>query len=105
MGQDQDAKSSDIWGPADGLHLDTGSWDLKYGNPDAGDGSGFFIGGAGEEGARWSTTGGGFTGSVHDKGLDSQLTLGDFGAHATADFGKKEGDIAFSDAGTSLFDL
>jgi hypothetical protein len=86
----------DIWGPEDGLHVDTNAWNLQYGDP-SGQAGGYFIGGAGEKGARWSTSDGDFTGSIHEGGLDSHI--GD--VHATADFKKKEGDVAVGDA----FDL
>src|SRR5215468_804365 len=78
----------DIWGPEDGLHLDTHSWDLKYGDTSGQNGN-YFIGGAGEEGVRWSADDGGFTGSIHEGGLDSHL--GDL--HATANFKKKTADL------------
>jgi hypothetical protein len=58
---------------SEGLRFDRRALNLLYGEPGAP--GGYFIGGVGAEGARWSTDGGGFTGSLGQRGLDSRFNL------------------------------
>lgn len=84
-----------------GLRLDTDKWNLLYGDPSQR--AGYFVGGVGQEGAKWATADGGFTGTVNGQGLDSHAGLGgDMSLHAGADFGKQTGAMSLMNGSTNL---
>ena len=87
-----------------GLRLDTDMWNLIYGDPTQS--AGYFIGGAGETGARWATSNGGFTGRAHEKGLESNIGLGgNLGLDLDADFKAKAAELALMSGETNLGEL
>ncbi len=90
--------------PDQGLRLDTDAWNLIYGDP-AGPGN-YFIGGGGENGARWSASDGGFTGKVGPGGLSSHIGLGGNNRlQLDAEFKKKQAELGFHSGSQNLFNL
>jgi hypothetical protein len=91
------------WDPS--FHLDTKTWNVVDGDPNKPN-DGYFLGGVGQQGAKWSTAGGGFTGNIDQKGIDSTALLGGDKLHLGSDFSKSTGDLTLSGpGGNQLFDV
>jgi hypothetical protein len=91
--------------PDPGLKLDLKKKELRAGNPDD-PSSGYFLASAEEQGARWRTGDGGFTGKANKDGLDTQIRLDEDDAlHGTIDAKKKEGALAWERDGKNQGEL
>lgn len=86
----------------DHLRLDLERRELVAGDPGDPDG-GYFVASQDQKGARWRTSGGGFDGTVNDKGLDSHIRTGDHDAiHVGVDAKKKEGVVGYQHDGKTM---
>jgi hypothetical protein len=89
----------------DKLRLSVPRKELVAGDPNNPN-AGYFQASAEQKGAKWSTAGGGFTGTADQKGLDSTVKLDDANnVHATVDAKKKEGAVALMHNGVNEGEL
>ncbi len=87
------------------LKLDLKKKELRAGNPDDPN-AGYFLASAKEQGARWRTSDGDFTGKVNKDGLDTRIKLDeDDQLHGTVDAKKKEGALAWERDGKNQGEL
>ena len=91
--------------PDQGLKLDLKNKELRAGTPDDPN-SGYFLASAKEQGARWRTSEGGFSGKIDKTGLDTRAVLGEHDQlHGTVDADKKSGALAWEHDGKNEGEL
>jgi hypothetical protein len=88
----------------DRLRVSVDRKEVVAGDPAAAD-DGYFIASAAERGARWRTEGGGFTGRIDSRGLDTTVTSGDTAVRARVDARDRSGTVGVTHEGETVAEL